>query len=135
VQRLSRRFADWESSDDSLELALGQRAPHGTPRLLFRAAKEGQANPALSCRKPSLIVGPTRVPVHGLILAARRLPVNPRTSVEPSDPLIRALARFVEVLDERYPRGPDELPKSGLAFDGNEGNMRTVLDDEGPSAA
>jgi hypothetical protein len=30
------------------------------------------------------------------------------------DPLIRALARYVEALHRRYPEGPDELRKEGL---------------------
>jgi hypothetical protein len=55
--------------------------------------------------------------------------------VESSDPLIRALAAFVEALDRRYPGGPDELPETGLAFDAVEANMRSVFDDEGSPAA
>lgn len=30
------------------------------------------------------------------------------------DPLIRALARYVEALHRRYPDGPDELRREGL---------------------
>jgi hypothetical protein len=30
------------------------------------------------------------------------------------DPLIAALARYVEALDRRYPGGPDELRRDGL---------------------
>jgi hypothetical protein len=30
------------------------------------------------------------------------------------DPLIRALARYVESLHRRYPEGPDELRREGL---------------------
>lgn len=52
-----------------------------------------------------------------------------------SDPLIRALVRFVEDLDRRYPDGPDALPPAGLAFDGDEANMRTVSDQSEPPAA
>jgi hypothetical protein len=55
--------------------------------------------------------------------------------VDPSDPLIKALARFVEALDQAYPGGPVDLPDSGLAIDGHEANMPTVLDDDGPTAA
>jgi len=31
-----------------------------------------------------------------------------------SDPLVRALARYVEALHRRYPSGPDELRREGL---------------------
>jgi hypothetical protein len=31
-----------------------------------------------------------------------------------TDPLIRALARYVEALHRRYPDGPDELRRAGL---------------------
>ena len=31
-----------------------------------------------------------------------------------SDPLIPALARYVEALHRRYPEGPDELRREGL---------------------
>jgi hypothetical protein len=31
-----------------------------------------------------------------------------------SDPLVRALARYVEALHRRYPGGPDELRREGL---------------------
>ena len=34
-------------------------------------------------------------------------------SIQP-DPLIRALARYVEALHRRYPEGPDELRREGL---------------------
>lgn len=63
--------------------------------------------------------------------------MNPRNTihVDPSDPLVRAVARFVEALDHAYPAGPADLPKVGLAFHAHEANMPTVLDDDGPSAA
>jgi hypothetical protein len=31
-----------------------------------------------------------------------------------TDPLIRALARYVEALHRRYPEGPDEIRRTGL---------------------
>lgn len=31
------------------------------------------------------------------------------------DPLVAALARYVEALDRRYPRGPDEMQRERLA--------------------
>ena len=34
-------------------------------------------------------------------------------SIQP-DPLIRALARYVEALHRRYPDGPDQLRRAGL---------------------
>ena len=33
---------------------------------------------------------------------------------EPGDPLIAALARYVEALHRRYPEGPKELRREGL---------------------
>ena len=42
------------------------------------------------------------------------------------DPLVRALARFIEALEQRYPDGPDSLPPQRLAIDGDRANMRVV---------
>jgi hypothetical protein len=33
---------------------------------------------------------------------------------EPRDPLIAALARYVEALHRRYPEGPDQMRRAGL---------------------
>ena len=33
---------------------------------------------------------------------------------EQGDPLIRALARYVEALHRRYPEGPDQMRREGL---------------------
>ena len=35
-------------------------------------------------------------------------------SSEPRDPLIAALARYVEALHRRYPEGPDQMRREGL---------------------
>ena len=41
-------------------------------------------------------------------------PSRPGTDSRHSDPLIAALARYVEALHRRYPEGPDELRRVGL---------------------
>ena len=46
---------------------------------------------------------------------ARRLPER--------DPLIAALARFVEALDRRYPDGPDQLRRERLAVAPDSANV------------
>lgn len=45
------------------------------------------------------------------------------TFADRSDPLLLALARYVQALDERYPDGPDEIHGEGLA---SRANMPTV---------
>ena len=45
------------------------------------------------------------------------------TSADRSDPLLPALARYVQALDERYPEGPDQMRSEGLA---GRANMPTV---------
>lgn len=42
-------------------------------------------------------------------MSPQRVPPRPQP-----DPLIRALARYVEALDRRYPGGPHELRRAGL---------------------
>ena len=49
-----------------------------------------------------------------------------------TDPLIQALARYIEALERRYPRGPEELR---LASSGRRANMPTVSDQKRPPAA
>jgi hypothetical protein len=39
------------------------------------------------------------------------------------DPLIAALARFVEALDRRYPDGPDQMRRERLAAAPNSANV------------
>jgi hypothetical protein len=53
----------------------------------------------------------------------------------PTDPLVAALARLVEALDERYPDGPPELIEPGLAITADMPNMPIVSDPERPPAA
>ena len=36
------------------------------------------------------------------------------TGTTESDPFIRALARYVEALDRRYPDGPEQMRREGL---------------------
>ena len=43
-------------------------------------------------------------------------------SIQP-DPLIRALARYVEALHRRYPDGPDQLRRAGLDARANVSRM------------
>lgn len=52
-----------------------------------------------------------------------------------TDPLVSALARLVEALDERYPDGPSELPESDLAIGADMPNMPIVSDPEPSPAA
>ena len=55
--------------------------------------------------------------------AAQAVPTVSRTSTGPSprpaDSLIRALARYVEALQQRYPDGPDQMRKENLDARGN----------------
>ena len=46
-----------------------------------------------------------------------------------SDPLVRALARYVEALDRRYPDGPEQMRREGLAARANMRSMRIVRRD------
>ena len=43
-----------------------------------------------------------------------RIPTHAGAESRSVDPLIRALARYVEALDRRYPGGPDQLRREGL---------------------
>ncbi len=45
------------------------------------------------------------------------------------DPLVAALARYVEALHRRYPEGPDELRREGLDARANVSEMVTVEKD------
>jgi hypothetical protein len=56
----------------------------------------------------------------------------PRGAASASDPLVLALARYVEALHRRYPGGPAELRRAGLAF---RANMPAVFDATRPPAA
>jgi hypothetical protein len=47
-------------------------------------------------------------------IAAGRVPSPARADSRQVDPLIRALARYVEALDQRYPDGPEQLRREGL---------------------
>lgn len=44
-----------------------------------------------------------------------------------ADPLLLALARFVQALDRRYPGGPEQMRREGLAAGAN---MPTVTPDD-----
>jgi hypothetical protein len=51
------------------------------------------------------------------------------TFADRSDPLLLALARYVQALDERYPEGPDQMRSEGLA---GRANILTVMPARGP---
>lgn len=48
---------------------------------------------------------------------------SPTPQPDRPDALIRALARYVEALDRRYPDGPEQLRREGL---GARANMRPM---------
>ena len=41
-------------------------------------------------------------------------PSRPGTDSRHSDPLVHALARYVEALHRRYPEGPEQMRREGL---------------------
>jgi hypothetical protein len=45
------------------------------------------------------------------------------------DPLIAALARYIEALHRRYPHGPDQLRREGLDARANVSEMVTIQKD------
>jgi hypothetical protein len=45
------------------------------------------------------------------------------------DPLIAALARYIEALHRRYPDGPDQLRREGLDARANVSEMVTIQKD------
>jgi hypothetical protein len=45
------------------------------------------------------------------------------------DPLVAALARYVEALHRRYPEGPDQLRREGLDARANVSEMVTIQKD------
>ena len=45
------------------------------------------------------------------------------------DPLVAALARYVEALHRRYPDGPDQLRREGLDARANVSEMATIQKD------
>ena len=51
------------------------------------------------------------------------------------DPLVAALARYVEALDRRYPGGPAELEQPRLAIRPDRANMPAMPDTDRPPAA
>ena len=51
---------------------------------------------------------------------------------EQRDPLIAALARYVEALHQRYPEGPDQMRRKALDA---RGNMRRMCKSERVTAA
>jgi hypothetical protein len=57
-----------------------------------------------------------------------------RPSVE-RDPLVAALARYVEALHRRYPEGPEQLPRERLAVAPNSAKVSAmVMLDKDPAA-
>ena len=55
----------------------------------------------------------------------------PAAQASARDPLIAALARYVEALHERYPDGPDQMRREALDVRGNMPRMR----ERGPGRA
>jgi hypothetical protein len=58
-------------------------------------------------------------PLEFLAQAATLQAALPTHGEAAADPLIFALARFVEALDSHYPAGPGEVAEAGLAARGN----------------
>ena len=56
-------------------------------------------------------------------------PSRPRTDSAHSDPLIAALARYLEALHRRYPEGPEQLRREGLDGRAKVSQMVTLLKD------
>lgn len=56
-------------------------------------------------------------------------PSRPGTDSRHSDPLVQALARYIEALDRRYPDGPEQMRREGLAARANMRSMRIVRRD------
>jgi hypothetical protein len=65
-------------------------------------------------------------------LDAVDLRVPARGTTVGSDPLVAALARYVEALERRYPDGPEQLR---LASPAGRANMPTMSDRKRPPAA
>jgi hypothetical protein len=57
--------------------------------------------------------------------------VRTETAPPSADPMLLALARYVQALDARYPGGPEQMRDEGLA-DG--ANMPTMLDGDDTAA-
>ena len=54
---------------------------------------------------------------------------RPAVNLTESDPFIVALARYVEALHRRYPEGPEQMRREGLAARANMRSMRIVRRD------
>lgn len=69
---------------------------------------------------------------HGAVAKlGDRGPSKPRRAQRSvTDPLLLALARYVQALDERYPEGPDQMRGGGLDASAN---MPTVTPARGPA--
>lgn len=52
-----------------------------------------------------------------------------------SDPLMAALARYIEALEGNYPGGPEELRRERLAIRRDRANMPAMPDRRQPPAA
>ena len=48
-----------------------------------------------------------------------------KAATRPADPLVAALARYIQALDTRYPDGPEELRREGLDERSNITPMRS----------
>ena len=52
-----------------------------------------------------------------------------------SDPLVAALARYVEALHRRYPDGPEQMPREGLDSRARRANITRLPNPKEDSAA
>jgi hypothetical protein len=69
---------------------------------------------------------------HGSVVTTSPTPIALAVSGGDSDPLVSALARFVEALHDRYPDGPDQLRREALDA---RANMRRMCKNTGGRAA
>lgn len=92
------------------------RPPRGRSRPDGPSLRDRATRP----RRQSRMVGRAATPGAAWAVSARRaipgLPVNGRPGVNRTghDPLVVALARYVEALHRRYPEGPEQLRREGL---------------------
>jgi hypothetical protein len=75
-----------------------------------RPAAAGTGSTGVKPAIPASLASSGAGPGIGLCHAPFRLGTDPRQS----DPLIHALARYLEALDRRYPDGPAQMRREGL---------------------
>ncbi len=67
---------------------------------------------------------PTIAERPGETVTTPATPMNPGLPGTARDPLVAALARYVEALHDRYPDGPDQMRRESLDARGNMRRMR-----------